>query len=61
MQTHAYFAIFTVREVNAGLFEGFLNLEHGGEVSFHNSIILLNPLKRRSVARPTPAAPASLA
>ena len=47
VQTDAYFAGFTVGEVNAGLFKGFLYLEHGGEVSFHDSFILLDPLKRR--------------
>jgi hypothetical protein len=33
LQADAYFAGFTVGEVNAGLFKGFLYLEHGGEVS----------------------------
>jgi hypothetical protein len=33
--------------VNTGLLKDLLNLEDRGEVSLHNSIILLDPLKRR--------------
>jgi hypothetical protein len=43
----AYFAGFTVGEVNAGLFKGFLYLEHCRKVSFHDSFVLLDSLKRR--------------
>jgi hypothetical protein len=43
----ANFASVIVCEVNAGLFKGFLNLEDCGEISFHNSFILFDPLKRR--------------
>ena len=32
---------------NAGLLKGFLYLEDGGEASFHDSFVLLDPLKRR--------------
>jgi hypothetical protein len=46
-QTDAYFAGLSVGEMNAGLFKGFLYLEHSGEVSFHDSFVLLDPLKRR--------------
>ena len=47
LQTDADFSGFIVGEVNAGLFKGFLYLEDRGEISFHNSFILLDPLKRR--------------
>jgi hypothetical protein len=47
LQTDTYFAGLTVSEVNARLFKDFLYLEHGGEISFHDSFFLLDPLKRR--------------
>jgi hypothetical protein len=47
LQTDAYFAGLSVGEMNAGLFKGPLYLEHSGEVSFHNSFVLLDPLKSR--------------
>ena len=43
----ADFAGVIVSEVNAGLFKGFLYLEDCGEISFYNSFILFDPLKRR--------------
>jgi len=43
----ADFASVIVSEVNAGLFKDFLYLEDCGEISFHNSFILFDPLKRR--------------
>jgi hypothetical protein len=43
---HADFGAFIVGELNTGLFKGFLYLEYGGEVSFHDSFVLLDPLKR---------------
>jgi hypothetical protein len=46
LQTDAHFAGSVVGEVNAGLFKDFLNLEGRGEVSFHHSFILLDPLER---------------
>jgi hypothetical protein len=47
LQTDAYFAGLAVGEMNAGLFKGSLYLQHSGEVSFHDSFVLLDPLKRR--------------
>jgi hypothetical protein len=47
LQTDTYFAGLTVSEANARLFKDFLYLEHGGEISFHDSFFLLDPLKRR--------------
>jgi hypothetical protein len=47
LQTDADFAGFIVSEVNAGQFKHFLYLEYRGEVAFHNTIILLDSLKRR--------------
>lgn len=44
-QTDADFSGFIVSKVNAGLLKNFLYLEYRGEVSFHNSLILLDPLK----------------
>jgi hypothetical protein len=41
------FAGFIVRKTNASLFKDFLYLDYCGEISFHNSLILLKPLKRR--------------
>jgi hypothetical protein len=57
LQTDTDFASLIVGEVNAGLFSSVLNLEHRGKVSFHHAFALLDPLK---LARPTPAARASL-
>jgi hypothetical protein len=45
LQTDSDFAGFVVGEMNAGLFKNFLYLEDRGEISFHNSFILLDPLK----------------
>jgi hypothetical protein len=47
LQTDTYFAGLTVSEANARLFKDFLYLEHGGEIPFHDSFFLLDPLKRR--------------
>ena len=44
---NADFTGFIVGEVNPGLFKGFLYLEDGREVSFHDPFILLDPLERR--------------
>ena len=44
---HADFAGFVVGEVNAGLLKDLLYLEDRGKISFHNSFVLLDPLKRR--------------
>jgi hypothetical protein len=44
---HADFTGFIVGEVNAGLLKDLLYLEDRRKVSFHNSFVLLNPLKRR--------------
>ena len=46
-QTDADFSRFIIGEINAGLFKGFLYLEYGREVSFHNAFVPLDPLKRR--------------
>ena len=45
LQTNAYLVSFIVSEVNAGLFKYFLYFEDRGEVSLHNSFVLLDPLK----------------
>ena len=47
MQTDANFAGFVVSEMNAGLLKSFLYLEDRREVSFHDSFILFDALKRR--------------
>jgi hypothetical protein len=38
---------FVVGKLDASLFKGLLYLNDGGEVSFHNSLVLLDSLKRR--------------
>ena len=58
LQTDAYLAGFIVGEANVGLFKGFLYLEHGGEISFHDSFILLDPLEGR---QPNPGGASKLA
>jgi hypothetical protein len=57
LQTDPDFAGFIVREDNAGLLKDFLYLEDCGEISFHNSFILLDPLERR---QPNPGSAGSL-
>ena len=47
LQTDPDFAAFIISELNAGLLKDFLNLEDRGEVSFHDSFILLDPLEGR--------------
>jgi hypothetical protein len=47
LHTDSDFAGFVVGEMNAGPFKNFLYLEDRGEISFHNSFILLDPLKGR--------------
>ena len=47
LQMDPDFAGFIISELNAGLFKDFLYLEDGGEVSFHHSFILLDPLEGR--------------
>jgi hypothetical protein len=46
----ANFASVIVCEVNAGCLEGLLYLEDCGEISFHNSFILFDPLKRQTMS-----------
>src|SRR6516225_1919358 len=47
LQTDSDFAGFIISELNAGLFKDVLYLEDRGEVSFHDSFILLDPLEGR--------------
>ena len=47
LQTDSDFAGLIVVELNAGLLKDLLYLEDGGEVSFHYSFILLDPLEGR--------------
>jgi hypothetical protein len=47
LQTDSDFAGFIISELNAGLLKGVLYLEDRGEVSFHDSFILLDPLEGR--------------
>ena len=47
LQADTNFVSFVVDEVNASLFQNFLNLEHRGEVPFHHAFALLNTLQRR--------------
>ena len=47
LHTHADFSGLVVCEVNACLFKGLLYFEDRRKVSFHNSFVLLDPLKRR--------------
>src|SRR5215469_4611739 len=47
LQTDSDFAGFIISELNAGLLKDVLYLEDRGEVSFHDSIILLDPLEGR--------------
>jgi hypothetical protein len=46
-QTDTDLSSFTVGEENAGFFKCILYFEGSGKVSFHNSLTLLDPLKRR--------------
>ena len=46
-QTYADLSSFIVGEDNAGFFKCILYFEGSGKVSFHNSLSLLDPLKRR--------------
>jgi len=47
LQTDSDFAGFIISELNAGLLKDVLYLEDRGEVSFHDSFILLDPLEGR--------------
>ena len=47
LQTDSNFAGFIISELDAGLLKDVLYLEDRGEVSFHDSFILLDPLEGR--------------
>ena len=47
LQTDSDFAGFIISELNAGLLKDVLYLENRGEVSLHDSFILLDPLEGR--------------
>jgi hypothetical protein len=57
LQTDTDLSSFIVGEENAGLFKGFLYLEDGGEVSFHDSLVLFDALQSR---QPNPGRPGKL-
>jgi hypothetical protein len=57
LQTDTDFARFIVAEVNTSFFKSFLYLEDCCEVTFHNPLILLDPLERR---QPNPGGPGKL-
>jgi hypothetical protein len=58
LQTDSDFAGLIVVELNASLLKDLLYLEDGGEVSFHYSFILLDPLEGR---QPDPGSAGKLA
>jgi hypothetical protein len=47
LQADTNFAGFIVAEMNTSFFKGSLYFEDRGEITFPNSLILLDPLKRR--------------
>src|ERR1700751_1359790 len=49
LQTDCHFAGFIIGKLNAGLLKNLLYLEDRGEVSFHDSFILVDPLERRQL------------
>ena len=58
LQTDCDFAGFIIGKLNAGLLKDVVYLEDRGEVSFHDSFILLDPLEGR---QPDPGSAGKLA